>query len=185
MRAAWLLAALTGSLHGSGHGPEPRPLGAQHIAIHCATTALATDNTHVVQSTMPKSSEPNAPTFPPGFILWDMKKVTKMKWLLELVDVLPQVDASIRILACRGIAIERSKIVTSKDRHIQDLERGMATEYTCERPAPIEYLPKKPPTDPAALTVYNALAAVTAPDVTTLTDRYTVNSTVLLAAAPQ
>ena len=181
MRTTWWVVCALGFQHGSGRKPVPRPLEPPTQTIHCAT--LASDAQQTPSVPMPaRTDKPNLPSFPANFVLWDMKKVTKMKWWHDLADVLPQIDSGIRSLVCRGTATgDKCRTVCSSDRQVQDLERNMAIEHTFQDPAPAVYVPRTPPTDPAELAVYNALAAVTAPDVSKLQHLYIVNPQFLLS----
>ena len=168
MWTAWWYAVALGFHHGSGCSLDSRPQPELFKSIHCATPA--SDTQPIRGDQMPaRNSTTDKPSFPKDFIPWDMKKVSMMKWWHDMADVLPQLEAGVRTLFFRGTATgDRTKTVVSSNRQIQDLERGLAPTYTFMEPAPLIYVPRTPPTDPAELVVYEALAAVAAPDVTDL-----------------
>ena len=179
MWTAWWVVLLLGAQHGSGREPVLRPREPTSPRLSTAHRASSWRPVPANPPAMPKEKQTYSSIFPSHFTQWDMKKVTMMKWLYDLMDVLPQIDARIRIMAKRGITTYRNTIVTSSDRHTQDIERGIAREWTMEDPAPRLYVPKVPPTDAVELATYTAIMATTAPDVEAIKHRIAANKELL------
>ena len=103
MWATWWVVGALGSQHGSGYKPDLLPLDPTQQTIHCAYRASTTSQT--TGGSMPgRTNKSDSPSFPATFVLWDMKKVSKMKWWHEMADILPQLDAAARQLFTRGTA---------------------------------------------------------------------------------
>ena len=115
MWATWWVVGALGSQHGSGRKPEPRLSDPTLQTIHCAYRASITYQT--TGESMPgRTAKTDLPSFPANFVLWDMKKVSKMKWWHDMADVLPQLDAGTRQLFARGTStVDRRQVQNRMD----------------------------------------------------------------------